>query len=311
MLALSGQYGDWCIRSDTGATWVITGSDPTVLGNWTALGYPASPVTSVNGQTGAVTLGYSDVGAAASGHDHSGVYQPLDATLTALASLSTSADQLIYATGANAFAMSALTAAARGLLDDADNTAMRTTLGLGTAATLNAPASGNASSTEVVLGSDTRLGGGGATVVSSAVSSNTNITGTSAAWVDSTLSVALTEGTWDFDGSKFNWFWGATGKNTQNRLKVTAGSITKTDGRVVGECRIVGGTSTQMTYTAATGVISGGSQSSGTNSVVFLMDGFVVVPSGGCTITLQYLTGPGSGETVVFEQGSCLKATKR
>lgn len=64
MLALSGQQGDWAIRSDSGTTWVITG-DPTVLGGWTQIVAPggAAPVLSVNSQTGAVVLSASDVGA--------------------------------------------------------------------------------------------------------------------------------------------------------------------------------------------------------------------------------------------------------
>lgn len=45
--------------------------------------------------------------------------QPLDATLTALAALSTAADQYIRATGADTFAMSSVTAAAQSLLGDA------------------------------------------------------------------------------------------------------------------------------------------------------------------------------------------------
>jgi len=60
----------------------------------------------------------------------SGVYQPLDGTLTALAALSTSADQFIYATGVDTFALATVTSAARSLLDDASVSAMRTTLGL-------------------------------------------------------------------------------------------------------------------------------------------------------------------------------------
>lgn len=65
----------------------------------------------------------------------SSVVQPLDATLTALAAITTTADKLIYATGADAFSTTTLTAAARDLLDDVDASAMRTTLGLGTMAT--------------------------------------------------------------------------------------------------------------------------------------------------------------------------------
>lgn len=64
--------------------------------------------------------------------------QPLDATLTALAGVSTSADQLIYATGTDTFTTASLTAFGRSLLDDADASAGRTTLGLGTIATQNA-----------------------------------------------------------------------------------------------------------------------------------------------------------------------------
>jgi hypothetical protein len=62
MLALTGQQGDWCIRSDLGTTWVITGSTPASLSSWTQLSYPTAPVTSVNGYTGAVTISKSDVG---------------------------------------------------------------------------------------------------------------------------------------------------------------------------------------------------------------------------------------------------------
>lgn len=62
MLALSGQEGDWTIRTDLGTTWVITGSNPTQLSSWTALSYPTAPVISVNGQTGAITLNYTDIG---------------------------------------------------------------------------------------------------------------------------------------------------------------------------------------------------------------------------------------------------------
>lgn len=61
--------------------------------------------------------------------------QTLDATLTALASVTTAADKLIYATGVDTFTTADLTTFARSLLDDADNTTARTTLGLGTAAT--------------------------------------------------------------------------------------------------------------------------------------------------------------------------------
>lgn len=70
MLALDGDRGDWCTRSDLGTTWVLNADDSSLLASWTQLSYPTAPVTSVNSQTGAVTLGYADVGAAASSHSH-------------------------------------------------------------------------------------------------------------------------------------------------------------------------------------------------------------------------------------------------
>jgi hypothetical protein len=62
MLALTGQEGDWTTRTDLGTVWIITGSDPSVIGGWTQLSYPTAPVTSVATKTGAVTLDSSDVG---------------------------------------------------------------------------------------------------------------------------------------------------------------------------------------------------------------------------------------------------------
>jgi hypothetical protein len=61
MLTLAGQYGDWCIRTDIGTVWVVTGANPAIIGGWTQLSYPTAPVTSVAGRTGAVTLAETDV----------------------------------------------------------------------------------------------------------------------------------------------------------------------------------------------------------------------------------------------------------
>ena len=54
--------------------------------------------------------------------------QPLDAGLTSIAGLTTAADKMIYATASDTYATTDLTAAARGLLDDASVSAMLTTL---------------------------------------------------------------------------------------------------------------------------------------------------------------------------------------
>ena len=66
--------------------------------------------------------------------------QQKDATLTALAGVTTAADQVIYATGADTFTTTSLTTFGRSLIDDADASAARTTLGLGSAATQNSSA---------------------------------------------------------------------------------------------------------------------------------------------------------------------------
>jgi len=57
------------------------------------------------------------------------------AGLESIGSLGTNADQLIYTTASNTYATSSLTTAGRALLDDADATTQRATLGLGSIAT--------------------------------------------------------------------------------------------------------------------------------------------------------------------------------
>jgi hypothetical protein len=63
--------------------------------------------------------------------------QAYDAGLQSISDLLTAADQSIYLTAADTYATYTLTQAGRNLLDDADAAAQRTTLGLGTLATLN------------------------------------------------------------------------------------------------------------------------------------------------------------------------------
>lgn len=64
-------------------------------------------------------------------------YQPLDTDLTAIAALVSAANKVAYATGAGTWAVADFSAAGRALVDDADASAQRTTLGLGGAAVLS------------------------------------------------------------------------------------------------------------------------------------------------------------------------------
>ena len=109
MLALVGQSGDWCIRSDQGMTYVISSAVNTgLLSDWTALPQPASPVVSVNGQSGVIVLSYANVGADAAG-SAAAVQSSLqgqintkadaNSTLTVLASKVDKTTQVIAGTG--------------------------------------------------------------------------------------------------------------------------------------------------------------------------------------------------------------------
>jgi len=63
--------------------------------------------------------------------------QAFDAALQSIAGLTTSADRMIYATASDVYAVATLTAFARTLLDDANATAARSTLGLAALAVLS------------------------------------------------------------------------------------------------------------------------------------------------------------------------------
>jgi hypothetical protein len=73
MLSLNAQVGDIAIRTDINKSFILSNSVPGTLSNWKELLSPPDAVTSVDGQTGSVTLNTT--------------YQALDADLTAIAAL--------------------------------------------------------------------------------------------------------------------------------------------------------------------------------------------------------------------------------
>ena len=72
-----------------------------------------------------ITGGQADSGVSAAS------FQPIDATLTSIAALGTAADKIIYTTGIDTWAESAITAFGRSLIDDANAAAALVTLGAG------------------------------------------------------------------------------------------------------------------------------------------------------------------------------------
>jgi hypothetical protein len=81
MLALRGQEADWCIRSDTSTEWVLVANDGSNLSDWIQMPTGVSPVSSVNGQTGSITLGTGNI-AESSGNLYFTAARALSAALT-------------------------------------------------------------------------------------------------------------------------------------------------------------------------------------------------------------------------------------
>ena len=170
--------------------------------------------------------------------------QPLDATLTALAAMTTAANQLIYATGPDAFATTVLSAFMRTLLDDPDAGTARATLGLGSAATQNSNAfdpAGAAAAVQVTKASSATIAAGlDDTQFATAA-------GIAAVYSPKTLLWAAAQAAGFTLGAAFNGLaipWTASG----------AGTITLANDAPAGtECMIVCEAAGQITFVAQSG----------------------------------------------------------
>lgn len=76
MLALTAQEGDVAVRSDLNKSFILAGSDPTILANWQELLTPTDAVQSVDGRTGTVSLSdlYDAAGSASTAESNANSY---------------------------------------------------------------------------------------------------------------------------------------------------------------------------------------------------------------------------------------------
>ena len=75
MLALTGQRGDWCLRTDglpnTGQ-WILGADNAALLSSWVQIPLPTVPVQSVNGKAGVIVLGTGDLAESGGNLFHTG-----------------------------------------------------------------------------------------------------------------------------------------------------------------------------------------------------------------------------------------------
>lgn len=218
--------------------------------------------------------------------------QAYDAALASIASLTTTSGEIIYTTASDTYTTTTITAAGRALLDDADASAQRATLGLGTLATQNGSFSGTSTGTNtgdqtITLSGDvtgTGTAGFSTTISNDAVTTvkilNSAIT--TAKIIDSGVTAA---------------------KLADNSAAIVAGSTPTGDGDFIGQQWLNTNTGVEYTWTGsewrrqsglATTVISGDTIYTYATSYP---DEFTasIVPSLNTQVATRFFAGPASG----------------
>ena len=107
MLALStAQVGDVAVRTDLNKSFILKADGYSTLANWQELLTPTDKVQSVNGKTGAVTIGCSDIGAATTTQLSNHASSDIHLTITQKTKIADSKNYLIISGASQAVATS-------------------------------------------------------------------------------------------------------------------------------------------------------------------------------------------------------------